>query len=187
MVSENLIIKDWRTIDYSFGLIYPNIYKIGMSSYSIRLLYHLINNYENIACERIFLPEKIKFPASKDFSSEGILRSIENKIRPQDFDILGFSIHFENDFKNVLWILDKSRIPLTFQRRQDLRNKKGENFPLIIGGGPVITSNPLPFSKIFDLFFIGDAEPNIDQFFNVFKEFKYQKISYQEFLTQVVL
>jgi radical SAM superfamily enzyme YgiQ (UPF0313 family) len=185
MYSENLIIKDWRTIDFSFGLIYPNIYKIGMSSYSIRLLYHLINSYDHIVCERIFLPEKIRFPASKDYSREKNLRSIENKIQPQDFDILGFSIHFENDFKNILWILDKSEIPLTFQRRQDLRKKKGENFPLIIGGGPVITSNPISFSNIFDLFFIGDAESNINQFFSIFKELKYQKISYPDFLTQV--
>ena len=102
MFSENLIIKDWRTIDFSFGLIYPNVYKIGMSSYSIRLLYHLINAYENIACERIFLPERIKYPASNDYSSEGILRSIENRILPRDFDILGFSLHFENDYKALI-------------------------------------------------------------------------------------
>lgn len=184
MFSENLIVKDWRTIDFSFGLIYPNVYKIGMSSYSIRLLYHLINTYENIACERIFLPERIKYPASTDFSSEGILRSIENKILPRDFDILGFSLHFENDYKNVLWILEKAKIPLTFQKRQELMSERKDVFPLIIGGGPVITSNPISFSKIFDLFFIGDAEPNIEPFFNLFREYKFQKISFQEFINQ---
>jgi len=184
MFSENLIIKDWRTIDYSFGLIYPNVYKIGMSSYSIRLLYHIINSFENIACERIFLPEKIKFPASNDFSSEGILRSIENKVLPRDFDILGFSLHYENDFKNVLWILEKANIPLKFQKRQELISNEKKEFPLIIGGGPVITSNPISLSKIFDLFFIGDAEPNLEIFFNLFKDYKYQKISYSDFINQ---
>ena len=120
MTSENLIIKDWRKIDFSFGLIYPNIYKIGLSSYSIRLLYSIINSYENIACELIFLPDiYLKFPATKDYTSENLLRSVENKVLPIDFDILGFSIHFENDFKNILWILDKAKIPLTAQERQD--------------------------------------------------------------------
>ena len=38
MTLENVIIKDWGKIDISFGLIYPNVYEIGMSSYSIRLL-----------------------------------------------------------------------------------------------------------------------------------------------------
>ncbi|MFX1590866.1 MAG: hypothetical protein ACFFC1_22250, partial [Promethearchaeota archaeon] len=57
---------------------------------------------------------RLKFPASKDYSSKNLLRSLENKVLPNDFDILGFSLHFENDFKNILWILEKAEIPLTF-------------------------------------------------------------------------
>jgi len=110
MLTGNLIIKDWRNIDLSFGLIYPNIPKIGMSSYSIRLLYNLINSYDNIVCERFFLPKNISFPASKDFSINNQLLSIENNISPQEFDVLGFSIQFENDFRNILWILEKAGI-----------------------------------------------------------------------------
>ncbi len=110
MYEESVIIKDWRNVDFSFGLIYPNNYKLGMSSYSIRLLYHLINSNERAVCERIYLPEKIKFPASKDLSSIDRLRSIENKVLPKDFDILGFSVHYENDYRNILWILDKSHL-----------------------------------------------------------------------------
>jgi len=183
MTSENFIIKDWRKIDFSFGLIYPNIYKIGLSSYSIRLLYSIINSYENIACELIFLPDiYLKFPATKDYISENLLRSVENKVLPKDFDILGFSIHFENDFKNILWILDKAKIPLTAQERQDPNIKGERKYPLIIGGGPVITSNPLPFSKIFDLLFIGDSESNLRIFFNLFQNYKSEKCNYIEFL-----
>lgn len=184
MSNENLIVKDWRTIDFSFGLIYPNVYKIGMSSYSIRLLYSLINSYEHIACERIFLPRNIKFPASLDYSSEAVLRSIENKVLPRDFDILGFSLHFENDFKNILWILEKANIPIMFQKRRELINNKNIDFPLIIGGGPVVTSNPISLSKIFDILFIGDAEPNLDLFFKLFRDYKSKKLSYSELLAQ---
>ncbi|MFX1343714.1 MAG: B12-binding domain-containing radical SAM protein [Promethearchaeota archaeon] len=184
MSNENLIIKDWRSIDFSFGLIYPNIYKIGMSSYSIRLLYHLINSYENIVCERIFLPKKIKFPASSDYSSEAVLRSIENKVLPGEFDILGFSLHYENDFKNILWILEKAKIPLEFQKRHNLIINGNIEIPLIIGGGPVVTSNPISLSKIFDLLFIGDAEINLDLFFRLFRDYKNRKMSYSELLTK---
>jgi radical SAM superfamily enzyme YgiQ (UPF0313 family) len=150
-ISENVIIKDWRRIDISFGLIYPNVYTVGMSSYSIRLLYYLINSYENIACERIFLPEgRITFPASKDASSVNNLRSLENKIMPIEFDILGFSLHFENNIKNLMWILDKARIPLTFDERQKIKDKEEVRYPLIIGGGPAVTSNPRSFDRMFD-------------------------------------
>ena len=179
MTHENVIIKDWGKMDISFGLIYPNIYKVGMSSYSIRLLYDIINGYEKIACERIFLPEKIKFPASQDFSSKNSIRSIENKMLPGDFDILGFSIHFENDFRNILWILEKAGIPLSSNERLASYIKEREHYPLIIGGGPVATSNPLPLSQFFDLFFIGDAEPNLDPFFNLFNSFQSNEMTYQ--------
>ncbi|MHA1933181.1 MAG: B12-binding domain-containing radical SAM protein, partial [Promethearchaeota archaeon] len=188
MVTENIIVKDWRTIDISFGLIYPNIYSIGMSSYAIRLLYSLINSNDNIACERIFLPDiKIKYPASKDYSTEAVLRSFENKILPRDFDILGFSFHFENDFKNILWILEKANIPIKRSERQLLTSQAKKRYPLIIGGGPVVTSNPTLLSQIFDFLFIGDAEPNLRLFFNLFQDFKDNKITAQELFEKVKL
>ncbi len=184
MIFENIIIKDWRKIDFSFGLVYPNVYRLGMSSYSIRLLYFLINSFKDIACERIFLPDdiKIKFPASKDYSSKNQLRSIENKVLPNDFDILGFSFHSENDLKNILWILDKVRIPLSFKERQKRNKSENPKLPLIIAGGPVVTSNPMSFSRIFDVLFIGDSEDNLKLFFQIFKKYKNEKIDYREFL-----
>jgi radical SAM superfamily enzyme YgiQ (UPF0313 family) len=187
MITENVIVKDWRKIDFSFGLIYPNRYLVGMSSYTIRLLYFLINSFENVACERIFLPDnvKIKYPASKDYNSKNLLRSLENKVLPDDFDILGFSIHFENDFKNVLWILEKAEIPLTYQERHEIINNTKSQLPLIIGGGPVITSNPIPFSKFFDILFIGDAEQNLKLFFDVYQVYQNKKIVFNEFLERI--
>ncbi len=185
MITENIIIKDWRNVDFSFGLIYPNTYKIGMSSYSIRLLYHIINSYENIVCERFFLPEQLKFPASKDYSSLNNLRSIENKILPTEFNILGFSLHFENDFKNIYWFLDKVNIPLYSQERQKSKTDENKHYPLIIGGGPAITSNPMPLSNVFDVLFIGDCEPNLNAFFNSFEEYNKNKLSFQELLQRL--
>ena len=186
MSTENVIIKDWRKIDVSFGLVYPNKFSLGMSSYSIRLLYFLINSFDKIACERIFIPDNLylKFPASKDYSSKNVLRSLENKALPEDFDILGFSLHFENDFKNIFWILDKAEIPLTFQERQQMINKDNTKFPLLIAGGPAITSNPIPLSKFFDILFIGDSEQNLKLFFDVYQVYNNQKINFKEFLEE---
>ncbi len=185
MSFKNVIVKDWRKIDLAFGLIYPNIFRIGMSSYSIRLLYSYINSFENVACERIFLPEsKIMYPASKDNSPMKLIRSIENRIQPIDFDILGFSLHFENDLKNILWLLEKGEIPLTFREREIAR-KRMNDLPLIIGGGPVITSNPIPISQFFDFLFIGDSEPNLKLFFEAFLDYKNNEGSYSKFLENV--
>jgi len=185
MYEENIIIKDWRNVDLTFGLVFPNQYELGLSSYTIRLLYFLINTVEKYVCERIFLPKNIRFPASKDISSINQLRSIENAVLPIDFDILGFSIHFENDVKNVLWILEKSDIPLKSQERNDSRIKNDSQYPLIIGGGPAITSNPLSLSKIFDLFFIGDAEPSLFHFLEKFSKFKLAGGNFTQFLKEM--
>ena len=185
MFEESLIIKDWRKIDLSFGLIYPNTYQMGMSSYSIRLLYFMINSNPNYACERFFLPEKRKYPASGDNSSLNRIRSIENRFLPTDFDILGFSVHFENDFKNILWLLEKAQIPLESKNRLSYLSRNSEHYPLVIGGGPAITSNPLPMSKVFDLFFIGDAEPNLKEFFDKFLDFKSRNYSIKDFFTKL--
>ncbi|MFX1442550.1 MAG: B12-binding domain-containing radical SAM protein [Promethearchaeota archaeon] len=185
MLKENAIIKDWRNIDLSFGLIYPNVYQIGMSSYSLRLIYFIINSYNNFVCERIFLPDKIRYPASEDYSSENQLRSIENKVDPKDFDILGFSIQFENDFKNILWILEKAEIPIERKKRQEFSNNGNKLFPLIIGGGPVATSNPIPFSRFFDLFFIGDSEPNLEEVLKILLNHKNNGLSYHQFLNSI--
>ena len=170
MIDEGSIIKDWRYVELTFGLIYPNSYKLANSSYTIRLLYHMINNNDRFLCERFFLPEKINFPATNDNLSINQIRSLENRILPSEFDVLGVSVHYENDFKNILWLLDKANIPLHREERQKLHEEQNVLFPLLIAGGPVITSNPLPLSDIFDAFFIGDSEnsliPFLDQLIN---------------------
>jgi len=182
MKGENLIIKDWRNIDISFGLIYPNIHKIGMSSYSIRLLYFLLNSYDNIVCERVFLPDNVKYPSHAFYNPKNQIRSVENRILLDEFDILGFSLQFENDFKNILWILEDSRIPIKNQARESITKEDGSPYPLIIAGGPVATSNPIPFSLFFDLFFIGDSEPNLEPFLKLFETYKDGKIDKKELL-----
>ena len=185
MYSQGLIIKDWRNIDLSFGLIFPNTYKIGSSSYTIRFLYFLLNSRNNIACERFFVPEKIKYPASKDFTPINNLRSIESNRSPQEFDILGFSLHYENDFKNVLWFLEKSGIPIDAKDRREMKISKKKKFPCIIAGGVAATSNPLPLSNIFDAFFIGDCEPNVFRFLDSFIRTKREMASLEDFLKEI--
>jgi radical SAM superfamily enzyme YgiQ (UPF0313 family) len=182
MQEQNIIIKDWRRIDVSFGLVYPNIYSVAMASYSVRLLYSLINAYENLACERIFLPDKLRYPASKDYHSEDTIRSIETGRHPQEFDVLGFSIQFENDFRNILWLLNKANIPLLSEERLKTRKTNQLEFPVIIGGGPVSTSNPKPLSRIFDGFVIGDFEPNLANFFEVILNYKEESLDFEKLM-----
>lgn len=170
----NVIKKDWRRkIKLSFALIYPNIYSVGMSSYSIHLLYSILNSREDVACERFFLPQRVKYPASQDTSlNPNHIVSIENGIPLKEFDILGFSIQFENDYRNVLWILDAAGIPIRINERKVREKNLNEIYPKIIAGGPCATSNSMVLSEYIDYFFIGDVESNINDFLDLAIESK---------------
>ena len=41
-----------------FALAYPNSYFVGMSNLGMHIIYRLLNERNDTACERFFLPEK---------------------------------------------------------------------------------------------------------------------------------
>jgi len=142
------------------ALVYPNTYHIGMSNLGFQAVYGLLNQRDDVLCERAFLPD--------EEDREGLLRNrtllftLESQGRLIDFDIIAFSVSFENDYLNILDILRLSRIPLMREDRKD-------NYPLVILGGMTSFVNPEPLSDFFDLIVIGEAEEIIDQMMTIYK------------------
>src|SRR4030042_2096683 len=89
--------------------------------------------------------------------------SLESQKPIAEFDILAFSISFENDYPNALKMLAHAGIPLLAKDRAD-------NYPLVIGGGISLTLNPEPMADFFDLFVLGEAEEILPQFTRHFEE-----------------
>ena len=145
----------------SVCLAYPNHYRVGMSNLGVQTLYALLNSHPSFLCERVFLPD----PGDEvEFVLRSIpLFSLESQKSLADFDIIAFSISFENDYPNILKILDMSRITLSSHQRK-------EKEPLVIGGGISVTLNPEPLSYFFDLFMLGEGEEAIPEFLNIFEE-----------------
>lgn len=129
------------------GLAYPNIYKTAMSSLGYNILYNQINEREDCWCERIIFPNP---------------KSIESNTPSKYFDIISFTIQFEEDYFNVLNMLKNAEIPL---KRED----RNESDPLIIAGGPCATANPMPISDYIDLFVIGEGETVIDNILDTYQ------------------
>jgi radical SAM superfamily enzyme YgiQ (UPF0313 family) len=130
------------------AISYPDLYEIGMSNLSVRLIYRLLNSLDGVSCQRVFAP-------ALDF--EGALRarrlplySLESFTPLRDFDLIGFSVGYELTFTNLLNILDLGGISLRARDRA-----AGE--PIVIAGGPAIT-NPVPFGSFLDAVFIGEIE-----------------------------
>ncbi|MGD9211500.1 MAG: radical SAM protein [Desulfobacteraceae bacterium] len=140
------IKKNWHSRK-TIALVYPNTYYTGMSNLGFQTVYNLFNGFENVVCERVFLPAV----ATKDTRQ---FCSVESARRLAEFDLIAFSISFENDYINILEIINKSQLPLTASERDD-------TCPIIIAGGVTCFINPEPIALFFDAFLIGEAEEMI--------------------------
>jgi radical SAM superfamily enzyme YgiQ (UPF0313 family) len=143
LVEHNVIHKiiSQETV---IGVLFPGSYQAGMASLAVHYLYGLLNSSEDIVAERIFPRETGPI-------------TIENKIPLKNLDVIACTIQYElNHVGLIRTMLDGGINPF--------RENRKEEDPLIIVGGPTVTSNPFPLASIVDFFFIGDLEPVEQQF-----------------------
>jgi radical SAM family uncharacterized protein/radical SAM-linked protein len=158
----NAVCKDPFSVDVSIALAFPDIYEVGMSHQGLKILYHLLNNHDWIAAERVF---SAWIDLEKELRERKIpLTTLESHRPLSEFDIVGFSLQHELSFTNVLTMLDLSGIPF-------LASDRDESFPLIIAGGPACF-NPEPIADLFDAIVIGDGEESALEICNVIRFFK---------------
>jgi len=144
----------------SIALVYPSYYRVGMSNLGFQIVYDFLNKRDDVVAERAFLPEEqelsLRLRAGKG------LFTLESQSPLQNFDIVAFSISFENDYPNILTILERGNIPL-------LQKDRGESCPVIMAGGITSFLNPEPIALFFDLFLPGEAETNLNEFIESYK------------------
>jgi len=146
MIEEfNTVIKNPRKVITRYASCYPNIYRVAMSSLGYQIIYDFLNAREDIYCERVIYPQT---------------KSIETRTPLKKFDIVGFTLQFEQDYLNMIDMLKRSDIPLLS------KDRKPED-PLVIAGGPCAASNPLPISEFIDFFVVGDAEVMLDDIIDI--------------------
>lgn len=146
----NSIAKDWSdpSIRTKVALAFPDIYELGGSNLGLMVLYDLINRRSELVAERVYCP----WP---DFETimrrDGIpLYGLETRHPLTDFDIIGFSLPYEQLYTNVLTMLDLTGIPLRALDRT-------AEHPLVIAGGSGCY-NPEPMSAFFDAMIVGEGE-----------------------------
>lgn len=124
---------------HRLALAYANTYHVGMSSLGYQRVHELVHAREDWSCERFFT------------DGPGMPLSVETGRPMDEFRCVTFSVSFEEDYVNLLQMLDRARIPL---RRKD-RNPWD---PVILMGGSCASINPLPMSEFVDVFAMGAAE-----------------------------
>jgi radical SAM superfamily enzyme YgiQ (UPF0313 family) len=148
------IRKSWRGRT-RVVLIYPNDYHVGMSSLGFQAVYRQLNDVERVVCERAFLP--------KDAASvAGPLKTVESGRPAADADIIAFSISFENDYPNVLDLLNLAGLPLRSEHRTS-------SHPLVVAGGVACWLNPEPLAAFIDCFLVGESEAILPRFLEIFE------------------
>ncbi len=168
----NAVMKNKDEVDVRFAFCFPDVYEIGMSHLGLRILYGLLNEREDVWCERAFavwpdMEEQLKENDEKLFA-------LESGDALCEFDIVGFTLQYEMSFSAVLNMLSLGGITVH-------REERGEDEPLVIAGGPC-TYNPEPLSDFIDLFCIGEGEEQTLELIDLYKEHKKNKGSKAEFL-----
>lgn len=131
------------------ALVYPNTYSNAMSNLGFQGVYHWINQHPECVCERIFWPDLQEQRHLQQ--TQGVLRSFEHNRTPADFDVVAFSLSFENDYLHLPPMFEMMRLPLDAQERS-------ASDPLLVAGGVCTLMNPEPVAPWFDLMTIGEAE-----------------------------
>ena len=168
----NSVEKDPSTVDMRFAFCFPDTYEIGMSHLGIKILYYLINEREDAYCERVFAPW---LDMEEQMRKVGLpLFTLETGTPLSEFDLIGFTLQYEMSFTTCLYMLELGGVPLLAKDRHGLEN-------LVVGGGPC-ACNPEPIADFFDLFMLGDGEEVMMDLLDLYKEYKEQGASREEFL-----
>jgi len=160
----NTYHRDLKEVKLTFCLAYPDIYEVGMSNLGFRIIYDLINQDQEVLCERTFLP----WSDLEDYMRKNNvpLFSLESNIPLYNFDILGISIQTEFNYTGILNLLNLGKIPI-------LSIERNKNYPLVIAGGSSCF-NPEPLADFIDLFVIGEGEEIILEIIKICKNRKKQ-------------
>ncbi len=166
------IIKDKTKIKARFAFCFPDTYEIGMSNLGMRILYGVLNQEDDVWCERVYTPWIDMQEKMREY--ELPLCACESGDSINEFDMVGFTLQYEMSYTNVLNMLDLAKLPLYAKDRDD-------SMPIIIGGGPC-AYNAEPVADFFDLFNIGEGEEMLPELCRLYIKMKdegrYTKVEY---------
>src|SRR5437867_12872738 len=135
------------------ALCCPSPYSVGMSSLGYQTIYREIHLHPDASAERAFLPDDVEA-----YRGSGMpLVSYETETPVANFPILAFSVSYELEIPGMLEMLELCGIPL-------LASERTGRHPLVVCGGPLTNSNPVPLSPFADLIILGEAEELIHTF-----------------------
>src|SRR5262249_36654029 len=111
-----------------------------MSSLGYQAVYGALNETPGLAADRATLPE-----------DDGPLFTLEAERPVGDYPVIAFSVAYELEIPGLLACLDRAGVPL-------LAAERGPAQPLVVAGGPLTFSNPVPLAPFCDVIVMGEGE-----------------------------
>ena len=137
------------------ALAFPNTYHVGMSNLGFQTVYRLFNDFDEVVCERVFLPPRQE--VASRLEAGGTLRTLESQTPVADFDVFALSVSFEWDYVNLVTMLRLAGLPVFAADRT-------ERHPLVLLGGAVTFVNPEPLAPMVDVVAAGEGEALVPAF-----------------------
>lgn len=142
------VVKDWAACEVRWALAFPDVYDIGMSNLGLAILYDVLNAQPAVLAERVYAPW---VDMERAMRAAGLpLFSLESRRPLAQFDVIGFSLPYEQVYTNLLNMLDLAGLPV-------LAAERDERQPLIVAGGAAIY-NPEPVADFVDAVAVGEGE-----------------------------
>jgi radical SAM superfamily enzyme YgiQ (UPF0313 family) len=139
-----------KQADLTFALCYPSPYFVGMSSLGFQTIYRELHALSGVSAERAFLPDDV--PAARR-AREG-LHTYESGRPVGDFPVMAFSLAYELELAGLVDCLDLAGVPALASARAQARGR----VPLVVIGGPLTFSNPVPAGPFADVMIMGEAD-----------------------------
>jgi len=129
------------------AMCYPSPYRIAMSSLGYQHIYRLLNLVPELAADRAMLPDDAKAARA---SGQPLL-TLERALPVGNYPLLAFSVAYELELAGLIDFLDLAGIPV-------LAADRDHRHPLIVAGGPLTFSNPVPLAPFVDVIAMGEGD-----------------------------
>lgn len=171
----NSVCKELKDDTVRFAFCFADLYEIGMSHLGMKILYSLLNEREDVWCERVFAPW---LDMEEQMRKNDIpLYGLESMDPICSFDFLGFTLQYEMCYTNILNMLDLAKIPL-------LAKDRGEDMPFVCVGGPCAYSAEA-LADFVDFYILGEGEEINLEVIDAYKEWKKTSGTREDFLKKM--
>lgn len=129
------------------ALVYPSPYRAAMASLGYQQIYRVLNQAPGLAADRAVLPDDADAARAGGWP----LLTLERERPVGEYPLLAFSVAYELELAGMIDCLALAGVPVLAAERDD-------HHPLVVAGGPLTFSNPVPLAPYADVIVVGEGD-----------------------------